>query len=284
MKAAQTGGPDYDARMRRASSLASKYPFAAEVLAFYEKLAAFQKDFYRKILSSSGTHAVARTEGQLRSELPLGDLLQAFPDLLSLLGSAGPPPVADAARSLGSRNQNEWRDLLAEFWTFGGRADVSETEVQDSPNESLEEFVLRAFSQPYAEFLASRMAEPPLAGTYRACPRCGSAPLLGVLRPEGDGGKRRLLCSFCLQEWDFRRIFCAACGEEDENKLPVYVAEQFPHVRVESCDTCKFYLRTIDLTKDGNAVPIVDDLAAIPLSLWAHEHGYTRLQPNLLGT
>src|SRR4029077_17082354 len=111
-----------------------------------------------------------------------------------------------------------------------------------------------------------------------------SAPLLGVLRPEGDGGKRRLLCSFCLQEWDFRRIYCAACGEEDEKKLPVYVAEQFPHVRVESCETCKFYLRTIDLTKDGNAVPIVDDLAAIPLSLWAHEQGYSRLQPNLLGT
>jgi len=27
-----------------------------------------------------------------------------------------------------------------------------------------------------------------------------------------------------------------------------------------------------------------DDLAAIPLTLWAHEHGYSRLQPNLLGS
>ena len=56
------------------------------------------------------------------------------------------------------------------------------------------------------------------------------------------------------------------------------------HVRVEACDACKFYLRTIDLTKDGHAIPLVDDLAAIPLTLWAHEHGYSRLQPNLLGT
>jgi len=53
---------------------------------------------------------------------------------------------------------------------------------------------------------------------------------------------------------------------------------------VEACETCKVYVRTIDLTRDGNAVPVVDDLAAIPLSLWAHERGYTRLQPNLLGT
>ena len=55
-------------------------------------------------------------------------------------------------------------------------------------------------------------------------------------------------------------------------------------LRPEACDTCKFYLRTIDLTKNGNAVPRVDDLAAIPHSLWAHEQGYARVQPNLLGT
>jgi FdhE protein len=53
---------------------------------------------------------------------------------------------------------------------------------------------------------------------------------------------------------------------------------------VEACETCKFFVRTIDLTKDGHAVPVVDDLAAIPLTLWAREHGYNRLQPNLLGS
>jgi FdhE protein len=52
---------------------------------------------------------------------------------------------------------------------------------------------------------------------------------------------------------------------------------------VEACDTCKRQLRTIDLTKDGNAVPDVDDLAAIPLTLWAQEFGYERIFPNLLG-
>ena len=69
-----------------------------------------------------------------------------------------------------------------------------------------------------------------------------------------------------------------------KTSCPVFVAEQFPHIRVESCDTCKYYLRSIDLTKDGNAVPLVDDLAAIPLSFWAEENGYRRIQANLLGT
>ena len=108
-------------------------------------------------------------------------------------------------------------------------------------------------------------------------------PLLGVLRPEGDGGKRFLLCSFCSQEWEFRRIFCSTCGEEEESKLPVYVAEQLPHIRVEACDTCHGYIKTIDLTKDGHAVPVVDELAAIPLSLWAGERGYEKVRGNLLG-
>ncbi len=67
------------------------------------------------------------------------------------------------------------------------------------------------------------------------------------------------------------------------NKLPVYVAEELGHVRVEACDTCHHFIKTIDLTKDGRAVPVVDELAAIPLSLWAEEHGYAKLRTNLLG-
>ena len=46
---------------------------------------------------------------------------------------------------------------------------------------------------------------------------------------------------------------------------------------------CGRYIKTIDLTKNGNAVPVVDELATLPLNLWAVEHGYKKLQPNLLG-
>jgi FdhE protein len=165
---------------------------------------------------------------------------------------------------------------LQDYWATSGR--------DDRPNAAFDQFLPRAFLQPYAEHLAADRAEFEASGFPSLCPLCGARPLLGVLRPEGDGGKRFLLCSFCLREWEFRRIYCSTCGEETEAKLPVYVAEQFHYIRVDACETCKFYLRTIDLTKDGNAVPLVDDLAAIPLSLWAEEHGYSRAQPNLLGT
>jgi len=48
--------------------------------------------------------------------------------------------------------------------------------------------------------------------------------------------------------------------------------------------TAQLYLKSIDLTRMGLAVPVVDELATIPLDLWARGHGYAKLQINLLGT
>jgi FdhE protein len=115
------------------------------------------------------------------------------------------------------------------------------------------------------------------------CPTCGDKPVAAVLRPEGDGAKRFLLCSMCLNEWEFRRVLCPSCGEEDMEKLPVFGAQEYAHIRVEACDTCKVYIKAIDLTRDGNAVPEVDEIASVALDLWAVEKGYKKLQPNLFG-
>jgi FdhE protein len=52
---------------------------------------------------------------------------------------------------------------------------------------------------------------------------------------------------------------------------------------MECCDSCRTYLKTIDLTKNGLADPLVDELAHVPLDLWAQERGYAKLRPNLLG-
>jgi formate dehydrogenase maturation protein FdhE len=54
-------------------------------------------------------------------------------------------------------------------------------------------------------------------------------------------------------------------------------------VRIEACDTCRYYLKSVDRTIDGLAVPVVDEIAAAPLDLWAAEHAYRKIQPNLMG-
>jgi len=51
---------------------------------------------------------------------------------------------------------------------------------------------------------------------------------------------------------------------------------------VECCDTCHTYIKSIDLSKNGLADPLVDELASVPLDLWAQDRGYAKLHPNLL--
>jgi hypothetical protein len=280
------GKVNYQARLQRAEVLSSRYSFVAEILGFYRHIATFQREFYEQLPKKWGKQVIVPADGDLRSlplHLPL--LLEPFRDFLSVVERRGPGPMATHARQLRERGATCWAEVLSEFWKTGLLEAAAEG-TEDEPREAgtLKQFFARAFLQPYAEFIVGAMLPPVLPMTTCRCPRCNSLPLLGVLRQEGDGGKRYLQCSFCSQEWEFRRIFCAHCGEEDEHKLAVYKAEQFPHIRLETCETCKYFLRTIDLTKDGNAVPMVDDLAAIPLRLWVEENGYQRIQENLFGT
>ena len=276
MTTTQTGGTEYDARMRRAERLSSEHAFASEVLDFYKHIAGFQKAFRANIAASNGVKSKSAPAAELQDPLDLTVLLPHFRGFLCSIEQHAPAALKKAARQMSLLPSDSWIASLEAYWELGGK--------YDQQIGAFAQFLTRAFLQPYAEFRALQIAKAPAVMTLRVCPLCGARPLLGVLRPEGDGGKRFLLCAFCSQEWEFRRILCATCGEEAEGKLPVYVAEQLPHIRVEACDTCKFFLRTVDLTKDGHAIPLVDDLAAIPLTLWAHEHGYSRLQPNLLGT
>ena len=86
----------------------------------------------------------------------------------------------------------------------------------------------------------------------------------------------------CLNEWPALRLACTACGEGSFEKLPVFRAEEFDGARIDVCESCQAYFKTIDLTRDGSAVPVVDDLATLPLDLWAGDKGYRRARPNLL--
>jgi formate dehydrogenase maturation protein FdhE len=54
-------------------------------------------------------------------------------------------------------------------------------------------------------------------------------------------------------------------------------------LRVEACATCHKYLIDIDLARDPRAVPEVDELTALPLDLFAAEHGLSKVTPNLMG-
>jgi FdhE protein len=249
----------WDRRIARAGELSEKHAAVSELLKFYQQLVRFQKSVYEQ-LSSAPEHDLAV-------------LLPCFPGLISLVKTAGSPALAQAAAELEQDPPQDRLELLESIWQH---------QVESSQLAGEYAFFAQALLQPYAEFLAGK-AGSSTDGSPPVRPFCGSKPQVAVLRPEGDGGKRSLVCALCSTEWIFRRVLCPNCGEENKDHLPIFAAPEFDYVRIDACDTCRTYIKSIDLTKNGNAIPMVDELATLSLNLWAQENNYHKLRPNLFG-
>jgi FdhE protein len=257
---------EWDRRIRRAADLAERHSHAAEILTFYRQILEFQSTIYREISAQSA--AVDATLG-LRQQIDTHLCGQYWAALLKLVQHSGTNKLKQDAEALEHVTPEQWHEMLGAFLVS----------AQPEPNS----FFARVLIQPYAESLAAAYPPHPPGSAGSVCPICEGRPQAAVLRPEGDGGKRFLLCSVCLTEWEFRRVLCPICGDENHEKLPRYSADDMNGIRVEACDTCHFYLKSIDMTVDGRAVPLVDEVAAVALDLWATEHGYKKIEPNLMG-
>jgi formate dehydrogenase maturation protein FdhE len=189
----------YDARIRRAERLISLHPFTQEVLTFYKKIAEFQKSLHAQVVSGDKPQGADKNLPALRENLKIEGLLPHFQEFLKLVAESAPATLAESARQLSLQPSEVRAAVLENFWAISGR--------DDRPNAAFDQFLARAFLQPYAESLERDRPADETSAFPSLCPLCGARPLLGVLRPEGDGGKRFLLCSFCLKEWEFRRIF-----------------------------------------------------------------------------
>jgi formate dehydrogenase maturation protein FdhE len=263
-------GDLWQRKIDRAEELASRYAFAAEILAFFSAISRFQGKFYGEIEGTRVVREISAVENPFGQTLDR-ELARRFRPFLAVVERSGPGKLRESAREIGARNENAHLELLASFWDGNS---VAAAQTND--------FFSRSFLQPFAVAVRTRANLRWNGPTAFVCPFCKRKPGVGVLRPLGDGGQRSLICSFCLGEWEFRRIVCPGCGEGDPAKLPVYTAEQLEHVRVDACDACKSYIKTVDLTKSGLGEPVVDEIASVPLDFWAHERGYSKLQVNLM--
>lgn len=264
--------PSWQQRIARARQLATEHTFAAEVLRFYIEVAGFQEGVAADVDRDCRRFPHTSSFADL---LDTSMLIPHFGDFLARMKSIGSSELAAAAERLGHQGAAAWGEMMTQYWR--GSSDL-ELEPRDP-----RAFFTHAVLQPYAERLAGNRNWDEPSDARPVCPFCSRPCLLAVLRPEGDGGKRSLACHLCLTEWNYPRLVCPACAEQDPAKLVVYSAVEFPHIRLDACDACGQYVKTIDLTRNGLAVPVVDELAAIPLDLWAASHGYTKLQGNLLG-
>ena len=110
------------------------------------------------------------------------------------------------------------------------------------------------------------------------CPICGSLPYLSLLKEEV--GKRYLLCSYCGYEWRIERLFCPFCNNKEQESLQYFYAEGEETYRIDLCEKCHQYIKTIDLRKTQELDPSLEDLATLHLDILASKKGYKRPVPN----
>ena len=259
------GVRSWESRIRRAEALAGEGGPAASLLVFYTRVLREQKNIYERC-------AIRPPEGIIETDAPL--IAAAGKSLIQAVAEHGPDLLVAQARSLLDSNQSGWEELLLTYWR----------------TRSNRSFFSKALLQPYAQWLVdSGVPHVPgaVTGGENRCPHCGGAPQVSILEAAGatieDGSARRLQCATCLTAWPVRRVLCPWCGEDDERKLGYYQSPLWDHIRVDACETCRHYLKTIDLGRLGLAVPLIDEVAGAPLDLWAQEHGYGKIELNLVG-
>jgi FdhE protein len=104
------------------------------------------------------------------------------------------------------------------------------------------------------------------------CPVCGSAPILSLLE---DEGQRKLVCSFCWHLWSARRVHCPYCDSSQNKDLHYFYSEEEKDTRVDVCDNCKKYIKTLDTRKVERLIyPPLEQISTIHLDIKAQEMGF----------
>jgi FdhE protein len=248
----------WDKQINRANELAGHYA-ANELLIFYASVLSAQRDIY----------GFLRQHGD---PVDVELLTEAMPLLLKAIEETASPQLSSEMQTLKTSAPDDISKILFEY-----------------ANRRLPtHFFAKALFQPYGRWCWENDVKP--IGVKppqheRCCPACGGLPQVSIRveSDSADGGSRNLLCATCLYEWSYRRVACANCGEEAPAKLAYFKAEQFAHIKIEICETCRRYVKNVDLTELGNASPLVDDVASASLDLWALERGYTKVEINLVG-
>ena len=255
----------WDVRIRRAAELQAKHAAIANALRFYQATLEFQAQV------ACQSSAVLDPATPLRKQIDLAAAGSAMSSLLSTSAQQGPDPLRFEAHKVLQAGEARQQQLLEAALVPGEPSSVA-----------ADDFFARACLQPLAEILQLQLLQDPNYN-WNVCPACGGLPQMAILRPEGEGASRSLLCSFCLREWQFRRVICPSCGEEDKERLPRYTSESWTYIHVEACDNCQRYCKAVDMTIDGLAVPLVDEAALAVLDVWASGLGYVKIIRNMIG-
>ncbi|MGH3115952.1 MAG: formate dehydrogenase accessory protein FdhE [Nocardioidaceae bacterium] len=290
MVAARVETSPWAAPRRRAETLRGRHAFAAEVLTLYLALLEVWEEAWAAARAWDGPDGQRGETGTARPDaLASWTAERVLPRVVAVTAGFGPQPLVEALLPNPVGDLVTGGELMA-AWLAGDEL------------VPVERYLARASLRGPLEAVDAdaACARDPSPRGGRRCPRCGGPPQLSFRTDTGErlvSGRRQLLCARCGQSWSFSSSTCAACGETAGARRTVYAEQHegpqvgrgdsgdatFPHIRVEACASCERYLIDVDLGHDPQAIPEVDELAALPLDLYATERGLSKITPNLMG-
>jgi FdhE protein len=184
---------------------------------------------------------------------------------------------AETINKLLSDNKMDLEKLLTE----AGKEQTSDhAAAYQGLDRQVLSFLIQSSIRPSIEAGLERLRSEIEPETWQKshCPVCGSLPCVNLLK--GEGGKRYSLCSYCGYQWRIDRMSCAVCGNKEQGLLKYFYGEGEESYRIDLCDKCHHYVKTIDYRNLEESDPCLDDLATLHLDVVAVQKGYERSVPN----
>ncbi len=110
------------------------------------------------------------------------------------------------------------------------------------------------------------------------CPFCGFLPDMAKIVSSKDN-KRILHCALCENEWQFKRVCCTVCGNQDVETLGFFTYEEDELYRFDYCDKCRGYIKTLHIPEqydDARYDLTVENIITSFLDASAIDMGYKK--------
>jgi FdhE protein len=273
----------------RIEQLKKKRPGYGEILDFYQKVKEAQdsikaslkidpvqlKKEWKELLAKEGFSLIQKEDFPLDIEASV-KLFQA----LCQIGKEVNPHMAEQVGKIKEILANKRIDLKKLL-----KEGVKEQRIEQIADEfgldiKVFSFLIQSSIKPSIEAGMEQLHSEldPETWLKGYCPVCGSLPSLSLLKEET--GKRYLLCSYCGYQWRIDRLFCPFCDNREQESLHYLFAEGEEAYRIDLCDKCHQYIKTIDYRNLEESDPVLEDLATLHLDILASQKGYKRPVPN----
>ncbi len=256
-------------------------PHYVELLDILEEILIIREEYRRKMKEIIFPVDEELIKKKIAGGLPLIDFSagmfdlaepkQYFLALLEIAEKRAPGETKEIVQKIEDGSFN-FEKLICD--SFSSSHDDTSDEIDDDVIDLVDLFLeesLRPALEKVVEKYGSIVAGIGWVEGY--CPICGKDPKIGEIREEE--GRRFLFCTQCGFEWRFRRIKCPFCGNEEQQTLAYFTIEGEEKYRVDVCNECKRYIKTVDFRESKEEANLdVEDIATLHLDMLANEEGY----------